>query len=233
MKHKFKVGDRVCYKKPKLSGNQFPGTVITVYEGGIVKANDDDAGGEIVTCDQNNPDTEVMLLETELERLIRRANSRAQETKKLLDKYQDKIEVSSESAPEWLHPGWLHRDLVKFRIKPLPHNIGLGPECIPKAPTFEPFYIGQSSACSEDTYYTPRWLVTLSDDGKTVTIGCQSFQLIVLKYALQTLMEHGGETYLGDFHLKATRDGIFTQTHVFFRWADVEKIMAALRKVSK
>jgi hypothetical protein len=139
--------------------------------------------------------------ETELERLVRVANVGLDAMRTL---YQTTLGNQVRlGASEWMS------DFIKRR------------------PAFEPFYVGPDVKPAPAGDAPPRaWRVSLSDDGKTLSVGCQTFDARQLYNALDDILRKRGY-WNAALKIHSTRDGLRYGDYVL-SWSDADKILAAL-----
>jgi hypothetical protein len=152
--------------------------------------------------------------ESELERLVRVANEGTRAKRELRAKYKGQWENTTVQHGQMLLDAdhWTDKDKYVdevFRIKP--------------RPAFEPFGVGPA----DSTGYQ-NWRVSLSDDGKELSVGCQKFdaqwahQLLIdfCKRDCNMSQKGGREIYAG-------RKGISINGSTL-SWPDADRILAAL-----
>lgn len=144
--------------------------------------------------------------ESELDRLVRIANEGADAHHQLFKKYPREYEVARESSSGALQL-WAQDFLyaIRARVKPSP----------PK-PQFQ-------------SVQTQHGEATLSDDGKTLKIGCQTWDASMLQQALRHLC-NGGQTFdrpAPHNTFSATRAGIHS-FHGSVTWDEADRLLAAL-----
>jgi hypothetical protein len=160
--------------------------------------------------------------ETELQRLVRTANEGLRAFKTIADKYDD--QVNHRDLPGTLGSSMFRTSKVVKSISRIdlgPHMEaifnGRGELFVEKKPTFTPFKVGKG------------WEVKLSEDGKTLTIGCRKYEAKVVRSAFQELTSERAFVYEHNPKLKfhASRNGVY-ENQEFISWADAEKILKSL-----
>jgi hypothetical protein len=166
--------------------------------------------------------------ETELERLVRVANVGLDAMRTL---YQTTLGNQVRlGASEWMSD--FHA--VSFQDF---FGSGGGDKCqatlsIKRRPAFEPFYVGPAVKPTSAGDAPPQaWRVSLSDDGKTLSVGCQTFDAKDAEAALRWLcVAKNSGTQLGGRQLNAVRDGLQYTGLGRVSYEDADRILAALEK---
>jgi hypothetical protein len=162
--------------------------------------------------------------ETELERLVRVANEGYAARDEVYRRYgQQYVTYINGDGPEHFISGTLRFwEGSRFAVKP--------------RPAFEPFYVGPPALGSSapDMRVEGAWRVSLSDDGKTLSVGCQTFDAKLVLPALKALTTgQYGSFSVGSVVLHAHRNGIgrdSARTGGELSWSDADRILAALEK---
>lgn len=155
--------------------------------------------------------------ETELERLVRVANEGLAAAHTLWLDHSDQLE-EREGAGWHRMAGWGSIFNTQFRIKPK-HR-----------PLPEPIYVGPLSGGHEfGVRSNAGWKVELSEDRKTVNVGCQEFTAVWLRIGLSGLCKQGVTHSDGTVPLVATREGVQYSGHVL-SWRDADRLLAYLEE---
>jgi hypothetical protein len=161
--------------------------------------------------------------ETELERLVRVANEGAAAEWEIRKRFSEDVEFRDETSHgysgRWLPAARADANVpVQWRVKP--------------RPAFEPFYVGPAVKPTSAGDAPPQaWRVSLSDDGKTLSVGCQTFDAKDAEAALRWLcVAKNSGTQLGGRQLNAVRDGLQYTGLGRVSYEDADRILAALEK---
>lgn len=146
----------------------------------------------------------VVLTESELEELVKKANEGLEACKIINTRYKNQVqERNVDLLSKKEHP-WQDFDddgyFVEYRVKPK---------------KFTPFTVGKG------------WKVELKPGSTDLTIGCRSYYVGDVKKAFTKLCRESGSNH-GLFH--ARRDGI-TENGEKLTWEEAEKILKALEEV--
>lgn len=149
--------------------------------------------------------TLVTTLDSELESLIEKANEYAKIIDVLRVNYFDEIEFRSVHGSTWRQLATRTPKNFEYRIKP--------------KVKFEPFTVGS-------------WTVDYNPHEKEIRIGCQQFNAYDLKSSLNSLCKYNyTRVIIADEDMVATRKGVSWKGHNL-TWAEAERILEALEKVS-
>lgn len=158
--------------------------------------------------------------ETELQRLVRVANEGAAAMQRLGG--NDAVECRRPGrywGPYSTCPGVIDSRELEFRLRP--------------RPAFEPFYVGRCTRSHPHDEPCGSWKVCLSDDGKTLSVGCKQFDARDLADGIRQLQLFGGMYALtAGGTIRVMRDGLrleAAQNHAL-SWPDADRILAALEK---
>ena len=209
---KFKVGDRVKHKSLYI-GKEF--TIDRMGEDGYICALSDISLGaftapyfkehfELVTDSKS---------ESELERLVRKANEGAEAEDRIATYYLDRVEASPSNQDNYrlLKERRKHTNYVSYRYK------------VKQGSKFESFTVGNN------------WEVKFSSycNEEILSIGCKAFNAKDLWYALENLTKDStAQNVLKDgTNLSAMRNGIVCNGKESITWSEAEKIRDALERV--
>lgn len=142
---------------------------------------------------------------SELEQLVRKANDALAGIRSLQSREGLECKEVDDGENSWQPIYALHK--WEFRVKPAP--------ALP-----EPFDLPIS-------HYTVQMLV--SPAGISVYVGCQEFEIGLLKASLHALCK-GKVRSVGPYSLEASRDGVHRGGY-YISWADAEQLLAALEKI--
>jgi hypothetical protein len=212
-----KVGDRVrCvlgWEDPRPIARD-----MTIKEGAVYTLGKTNTYGHFYLVEKGNDfsyDKEKFELvdeESELERLVRKANEGMEAGKQLHARYSDQLEervVNLESGiPKYWQPyDRTANEAYEYRVKP--------------RPTFTPFTVGLG------------WKVELKDNNTRLQIGCRDYAAHDFMKGLRSLVRGGNATasaipgYASGIDLHATRLGVL-ENGQSISWDEAEKILKAL-----
>ncbi len=209
-----RVGDRVRYINPRSSnyGSDYKkwfrlGDVYTVRAGVVgnyIGYFEESGGmGEYGSCFEL-----LSSDESEIESLVRKANEGLEAIEKLLER-ENEVELYSEKNERVLKnifPSGYCKEYEHARYR------------VPPKKTFTPFTVGKG------------WTVRLSEDRKTLEIGCRKYDAGYVRRefkALCTTETHGSSFH--DVRLLASRKGISDRGESI-TWEEAEKILKALEE---
>ncbi len=203
---KFKVGDKVKCISLGLNNECF-GVIGNIY----TVLNPELENRDMMIREANmsvSPDRFELVEEnmTELEELVKKANEGYLAVNKILINYRNSVEYNDKNSKEYREVIWT-AVYTQLRIKP--------------KPKFEPFTVGQG------------WRVELNPTGG-VNVGCQNFEVRILKDALYTVCKQNHTSSLHDLNggkLEAGRTGVHFKGHKI-TWEEAEKLLTALEKVT-
>jgi hypothetical protein len=179
--------------------------------------------------------------ETELERLVRVANEGMRAVAAMHNKPELRAQVEWRNKNfEWepLYGFWSDGEELRIKPRPAAHlkcaQCGRNCKAVneeSRTHCFEPFYVGPHGGLgAAGGMSSDAWKVSLSDDGKELSVGCQKFdaqwahQLLIdfCKRDCNMSQKGGREIYAG-------RKGISIDGSTL-SWSDADRILAALEK---